>query len=43
MKFSMLAIAATALAAGVEGFSPARGFAVRKVRSNLYSGGLLYC
>ena len=31
MKFSMLAIAATALAAGVEGFSPARSFAVRKV------------
>jgi hypothetical protein len=33
MKFSMLAIAATALAAGVEGFSaaPTRNFAVRKV------------
>ena len=35
MKFSMLAIAATFLAAGVEGFSaaPTRNFAVRKVSS----------
>ena len=35
MKFSMLAVAATFLAAGVEGFSaaPTRNFAVRKVSS----------
>lgn len=33
MKFSMLAIAATALSAGVEGFSASRNFAVRKVSS----------
>lgn len=35
MKFSMLAIAATALAAGVEGFSavPTRSFGVRQVSS----------